>query len=178
MRAAAGERGTTFLEVSIAMLLVAVVAGSVFSIALTTRRSSGRSMRRLAADQAALQLNQRLKSFITQDTNTGVSVLNLTGPGSGASTWSLDDAVVDDRGDSFVPGAGCTGGGVCNNCYALSLGTHCVRGILPLWLSGPPFNASIRYVVKHVANASNFTLDKTSVPVVEVYVDWTEPQNY
>ena len=57
-----------------------------------------------------------------------------------------------------------------------AVGTHTITGVLPRWLSDPPYNGRIRYVVASMhAFGVGSSLEGQQIPRVEVYVDWTEP---
>ncbi|MFA6318606.1 MAG: hypothetical protein WC943_14450 [Elusimicrobiota bacterium] len=176
-----GERGTTFVEVSIAMLLVAIITGSVFSVAITARQGGGRAMRRIIADQAARQLTERLRGYVSGDTTQTAIDWGFRGPSSGmvaVDNWSLHGApaINDDAG--IVDSMG--------SVHALAVGTHTLSaGILPAWFTAPPYNATVRYRVRSMqVFSANGALDPSngvlpdetrSIPEVDVYVDWTEP---
>ncbi|MBI5624901.1 MAG: hypothetical protein HY924_14085 [Elusimicrobia bacterium] len=175
-----GERGSTFIEVSIAMLLVAIVTSSVFSVAITARQGGGRAMRRLIADQAARQLTERLKGYVTGDDSQTAIDWGFRGPSSGttaAGNWTINGAAAINDDGTITDSMG--------NVNALSVGTHTLTsGVLPAWFSAPPYNASVRYVVRRMELFSGGAMDPTggvantetrSIPEVDVYVDWDEP---
>lgn len=156
-------RGYTLLEAAIAMLLTALIASSVFTIAMSARRSSNKGLRKLAADQAARQLSDQLKNYVTGDrtatlANSGIAPPNPNG--TGAQGWSL---VTTNTADSLCGGT---------PCYALQEGTHVVTGILPTWFTSPPYSATLRYYVKEVYYF-NGSVNVMS-PWVNITVDWSE----
>ncbi|MBI5883102.1 MAG: type II secretion system protein [Elusimicrobia bacterium] len=167
------ERGSTFLEVTIAMMLVAVITSSVFSVAITARQGSGRSMRRLVANQVSRQLSEKLKGYVSGDTTQAPIDIGFRGPSSGTSAstnWSINGAKAPN--DGYDAATITDSMGAAN---ALALGTHTITGMLPIWFSGPPYNATMRYVVTQMHPFGAGGLSGAQIPRVEVYVDWTEP---
>ncbi|MBI4677941.1 MAG: hypothetical protein HY748_10195 [Elusimicrobia bacterium] len=182
----AKKRGSTFLEVSIAMLLLAVVTGSVFSVAISAKRGSGRSMRRLVADQVSRQLSEKLKGYVSGDRGQAPFDLGFRGPsggGTAAANWSINGSpAMDGTGIPPINGTITDSQGAVP---ALAFGTHTLTGVLPPWFAGAPYNATIRYVVTYMQTFSagnmapegvGLPIETRSIPQVEVYVDWTEPQ--
>lgn len=145
------------------MLLTAIMAGSVFSIALTAKRSSGRGLRKLIADQAGRQLSEQLKNYVKStaylDTDT-----TINGPGSGSNPWSMIDSVVSDSCSNTSPPPSADPA----TCYALLPGSHTLRGYLPGWFEAAPYNARMKYWVM------NQTVDGMNMPHVNITVDWKE----
>lgn len=160
------RRGYTLLEAAIAMLLTAIMAGSVFSIALSAKRSSGRGLRKLIADQAGRQLTEQLKNYVTADKSAS-TIGGINGPGAGTNKWSMNDTTALPQVlDSCGP-ADPTGTGV--DCYALEPGSHTLKGYLPGWFEANPYKARARYWVK------DQTVDTTlNMPQVIVTVTWVE----
>ncbi len=145
------DAGSTFLEVVIAMLLVAVMASSVFSVALTAMSGGGQTMREFVADQASRQLSQTLKNYVTGD-NTSTWI---RGPGGGANAWSMDNPTAGINDTS------------CVNCYALSDGTHTITGYMPGWFEST-YNGTLSYWVDRPQAGVN-------MPIVVITVKWDEP---
>ena len=164
------RRGYTLVEAAIAMLLTAIMAGSVFSIALTAKRSSGRGLRKLIADQASRQLAEQLKNYVkSTDYQTSETVLagpGLTNPGSAADPWFLNDTTsgkeVCDSCGSSTPTSPTTG------CYALKPGSHTLTGYLPKWFESSPYGARMKYWVM------DQTVDGQTMPLVNITADWKE----
>lgn len=77
------EKGYTLIEVIIAILLVAMMTPPIMSVALTSRMSTGRSDRRMAAAGAVRALSEQLKAYVTADMTLAA------GPGSGVNGWIL-----------------------------------------------------------------------------------------
>ena len=149
-------------------MLIAVMASSVFSVALTAKQSGGKGQRKLLAAQASKQLTGMLKNYVTAD-YTSASVAAL-GPNStnAFNTWSLESAAL---------GITCThSGGAGVNHYALLNGSHTVTGILPGWMEQPPYNGTVVYHVCGTGCFNSRTASDASVmPGVTVNIDWTEP---
>lgn len=76
-----GSRGSSLAEVVIAVLIVAMMAAPIMSVALTSTMSSGRSSRRVAAAESVRRVSEHLKSFVTADTTVA------QGPGQGIDGW-------------------------------------------------------------------------------------------
>ena len=95
------EQGYTLVEVVIATLIIAMMAGPMMSVALTGRMSVGRTDRRVAAAASVRRLSETLKAFVTADRTLAL------GPGSGADGWTLPG---DDSG-----------------AYALAAGHHALQ---------------------------------------------------
>lgn len=82
-RRASSEAGFTLVEVVVSVLLVAIMAASFLSIALTSRSDRGRLARRAAADAALRRAAETLNSYVTADRTLA------NGPGAGADGWRL-----------------------------------------------------------------------------------------
>lgn len=186
MKSWADLRGNTLIEVSVAMFLAAIIASSVFSIALTGKRDSGRGLRKIAAGQAARQMSAQLKNFVTAD-NAQVTIGGPTGgPAAGAASWQWSNTTTfqDDCGTcatpSNVPSGSVCPAGTCSfpsSCYALSAGSHTIKGFLPGWLTIAPYCATITYFVvnKSAGAIPCGTLGSGNCePLVNVNVQWNE----
>ena len=151
--------GYTLLEVVVSMLITAIVASSIFSMALSTKKSGTRGLRKLLAGQAARQVSETLKNYVSGDIATYASPI-IAGPSQGAAdAWTMTKgAVRDDCGTGSPP----------QTCYALAVGSHTLDNYLPAWFEGPPFNARVKYFVADMDPSATF------VPRVSVTVDWTE----
>lgn len=158
--------GYTLVEIVIAMLLTSIMVTSVFSVALTSKQSGGKSDRRLLAAQAAKRMTSQLRNFVTGcacDAGTGAcsaASCTLQGPTPrpGVASWYLNDPVNninDSRGDI----------------WALTSGLHTITGtgVLPAWFLAAPYNASIQYTVDN-----SVVIDGRPVPRVTLDVVWTE----
>ncbi len=162
------------------MLLASVMITSVFSVTLTSKTSGGKSDRRLLASQAARQLTGRLKNFVTGcdcDISTGVcsaASCTIQGPTplAGVSSWSFNcptcDPAIIDCWPAPNPYYSACGAG--SDSYALALGDHAIKGLLPTFFEDAPYNARVVYTVTNSA-----TINGRPVPKVEVDVKWTEP---
>jgi hypothetical protein len=150
------RKGYTLLEAAIGMLLTAIIASSVFSIALTSKRGSAKGLRKLIANQATHQLGEELKSYVAQQRSSLPT--NMNGPASGASTWSLDGGSVDDTS--------------CTNCWALESGTHTLTGYLPGWFEAAPYYGRISYYVWTVQDVDPGKM--WVMPGVAITVSWSE----
>ncbi len=78
-----GSRGSSLAEVVIAILIVAMMAAPIMSVALTSTMASGRGSRRVAAASAVRRLSEHLKSYLTADAAV------TAGPGQGPDGWNL-----------------------------------------------------------------------------------------
>lgn len=118
LRSMLDSRGTSLVEVVIAILLVAMMTGPIMSTVLTSSMSQRRVERRVAAAAAARSLSERLKGFVVADRRLA------RGPGVGPDGWSLP-------GDR-------------EGVYALAPGVHALDA--GLWAPGLP-NATVAYAV-------------------------------
>lgn len=116
--------GFTLVEVVIGTLLIAIMVGPLFSVALTARQSKPRVDQKTAAALAANRLLERLKLYVTADTAASPG----PAPGTSPNGWGL-------------PGDPC-------GCYALSPGVHQLAPAA--WLPELP-GGSIRYTVTALA---------------------------
>lgn len=160
--------GYTLVEVIVAMLISCIMVTSMFSVAITQKASTGKSDRRILANQGAAQISAMLTGYVTGcgcNPATGAcSTVNndctqLLGPNksaAGAATWFLngDAGITDSRG----------------NVYALTFGNHTLTNVLPAWFEGAPYNARVSYTVTNLQNVNG-----RPVPQVAVTVNWTEP---
>ena len=78
-----GSRGSSLAEVIISILIVAMMAAPIMSVALTSTMSSGRGTRRIAAVTAVRRVSEHLKAYVTADTTAA------RGPGEGFDGWAL-----------------------------------------------------------------------------------------
>ena len=78
-----GSRGSSLAEVVVSILIVAMMAAPIMSVALTSTMSSGRGARRVAAATAVRRVSEHLKAYVTADTTVA------RGPGEGIDGWSL-----------------------------------------------------------------------------------------
>lgn len=138
------------------MLLTAVMVSSVMSVALTTKKSSGKADRRLIADEQARRLSLLLQNYVTGDTGTCTPICY------GGTSWQLPSPMQDDCGTGSWPTV----------CYALSPGSHTVRNLLPDWLEDAPYNGTITYFV---GQSQTYAVANGSVPVVSITVNWADP---
>ncbi len=92
------NKGFTLIEVVIGMLLIALMIGPLFSVALTARQSKTRVDKKQAAAIAGNRVLDRLKLYVTADP------LASSGPGPNGS-WTLP-------GDSYTGAGGALGVGV------------------------------------------------------------------
>ena len=158
------RRGYTLAEAAIGMLLVAIMASSVFSVAVSTRRGSDKSLKKLVADQSARQLTEMLKNYVTADQNTTL----IHGPANTTNSWSLNGAVgAPVSGGGILDDCGTGTWSAANNCYALANGSHTLFGLLPTWFTQAPYNATITYFVW-----TQYTLTAGPMPGVNVTVSW------
>ena len=92
--------GFTLVEVVVGMLMVAMLVGPMFSVAVTTRMSKAKVDQRIAAAAIGNRLLDQLKLFVTADSNAAPGPNGTTYPNG----WGLS-------GDSC-------------HCYALAAGQH------------------------------------------------------
>lgn len=78
-----GNRGSTLAEVVVAVLIVAMMAGPIMSVALTSTMSSGRGARRVQAASDLRRVSEHLKAYVTADRSVA------PGPGVGPDGWAL-----------------------------------------------------------------------------------------
>jgi prepilin-type N-terminal cleavage/methylation domain-containing protein len=178
------RQGYTLMEVMISMMLASILAGAVFTLAISAQQSSNKVDRRVLANQYTRHLSEELAQFVTADRGNGL----IAGPGRtfpGTASWfingttGLDGRTVTDtvQGNSDL----CT-----SNCYALANGTHNLSGFLPSWFESPPFNATISYYVAPQGSGSTEVdycrdscaaniVDKSTITMVSPRIDWTEP---
>lgn len=174
------------LEAAIAMLLVAMVGGTMFSMAFSIKSSQARNERRLVAEQLAQAMNDQLKNFVSADLSVGGWVPGLLGPNSDYNVspaygwymtdwWKVYDSCAACPAPPTAPGAA--------DCYALAAGGHCVTGdIVPGWFSAAPYYGRIGYTVTNTITgqtagaAGNPCGSRTEcAPRVDVNVTWVEP---
>lgn len=159
--------GYTLVEVVVAILLTGIMTVSVFSAALTSKASTGKSDRTLIASQAARQLTSRLKSFVTPccdplagTCDVAVDCGSITGPNTsrgGAARWYFQSPGGSPIGDEA------------GDVYALTQGQHVITGLLPSWFESSPYGARVIYDVRPINTAHGY------VSQVDVTVSWTEP---
>ncbi|MBI3564678.1 MAG: hypothetical protein HY079_05730, partial [Elusimicrobia bacterium] len=155
------------VEVIVAMLISCIMVTAMFSVALTQKSGSGKSDRRVLANQGMAQITAMLKGFVTGcgcDPTTGVcsntngDCTMLTGPNTanaGVATWYMNGGGITDS---------------MGNVYALTYGTHILTGVLPAWFEAAPYTARVQYAVTNTQ-----TVNGRPVPKVVVTVNWTEP---
>ncbi len=107
----------------IAVLLIAVVVTSVFSLAFTSKTASIRTDRRAVALQGMTQVREKIKAYITDDRNA-------TGPNT---NWHMPEDAC---------GSGCPA-----NCHPLDVCEHDVSQFLPARYTAAPRNMTMTYTV-------------------------------
>ena len=125
------EGGYTLVEVMISAVLMAVVVGAVFQLAITNQASNGIADRRIVANQYARHLSDVLASYVTGDHTTAAASMNIAGPSgaAGPSSWYLNGVTGDD-GSPIIDSMGAV--------WALQPGTHQLTHFLPTWFENPP----------------------------------------
>lgn len=170
------QAGYTLAEVVVSVLLISIIVTSVFSVSLTSKMSDGKNDRRLAAGQAARQVSSRLKNFVTGcDCNVTTGACNAAScsiqgptPRAGVLSWSFNNPPdIIDCWPATPPYGACGNG---SDVYALTLGAHDIRGLLPADFAASPFNARVIYTVTTAG-----TLEGRPIPRVSIDVQWTEP---
>ena len=114
--------GQTLIEVVIASLLLAMMTVTIMAAALSGRKLTARTTRRLQAAAHARQAAEALKAFVVADQTI------VSGPGTGSNGWALP-------GDA-------------SGMSALQQGTHALSPAM--WLpdlAAPPYNGTISYDV-------------------------------
>lgn len=119
--------GFTLVEVVISILLVAVIATSIFAVVLTVRSDTLKSDVKIQAVSAANLVLDKLGNYVTASLEAGRGPNTLCA----ANTWALP-----------LPGVACGDG-----TYALASGVHDVSGYLPSNLTAPPYGMSMKYTV-------------------------------
>lgn len=71
------------MEVIVSILLLAMMATPIMSVALSGRMASGRADRRIAAAAAVQRVSEHLKAYVTADR------ILARGPGDGDDGWRL-----------------------------------------------------------------------------------------
>lgn len=71
------------MEVIVSILLLAMMATPIMSVALSGRMASGRADRRIAAAAAIRRVSEHLKAYVTADATLA------RGPGDGDDGWRL-----------------------------------------------------------------------------------------
>ncbi|MFI5344809.1 MAG: prepilin-type N-terminal cleavage/methylation domain-containing protein [Elusimicrobiota bacterium] len=77
------ERGSSLVEVVISILLLALMATPIMSVALSGHMAAGRADRRVAAAAAVRRVSEHLKAYVTADRTVA------RGPGDGEDGWHL-----------------------------------------------------------------------------------------
>ncbi|MBI5883076.1 MAG: type II secretion system protein [Elusimicrobia bacterium] len=114
------SRGTTFVELMVATVLLASAASMVGSVFLSGSQQSARAQRREEGSVCLQQLMDELRNYVTADTGTVAAA-----PGG---SWAL-------------PGDGC------GSCWALQPGKHDVTARLPTAWAGVGMEAAMSYTV-------------------------------
>jgi hypothetical protein len=165
--------------VVVAMLLAAVMITSVFTVALSNKRSGHKQDSQVMAQASTQGVMKILSTYVTADWNQTV----VSGPNPrGTNSWSLDgqDYIDDDR-----PGV-----------WALAPGSHTIKGqpggldpdgLLPR-LRGDPYKGSLIYCVQwlNCPQCTSFPdcrttgtctppLASTCQPSITVTTGWTQP---
>lgn len=156
------------------MLISCIMVTSMFSVAITQKTSTGKSDRRMLANQGAAEVTSLLRAYVTGcgcnpssgscSSFNGDCTMNL-GPNTnqaGAATWYLNGAP-GNSGNNIVDSQG--------NVYALKYGTHILSNVLPAWFEAAPYNAQVQYSVDPASQVIN----NRPVPQVQVTVNWNEP---
>lgn len=175
------------------MLITAIMAASVFSVALTAKSSGGTTDRKVIAGLATRQLSSQLKGYVTSywdytagNWYTGCAsppcYNGVAGPSSttgtpGQASWELTGAggssIADDCGTGAFAWPSC-GTGAGGACYALQAGTHNLTGYLPAWFEAAPYCARVSYTVSSPASGGA-TFAGGYSPTVSISVNWTDP---
>ncbi|MDE2509758.1 MAG: prepilin-type N-terminal cleavage/methylation domain-containing protein [Elusimicrobia bacterium] len=77
------EQGSSLVEVVISILLMAMLAVPIMSVAMSGHMAAGRAARRVAAAAAVRRISEHLKAYVTADRTL------VRGPGDGDDGWHL-----------------------------------------------------------------------------------------
>lgn len=147
------QDGFSLVETMIAVLLIAIVVTSVFSLAFTAKVSSIKTARRATALLAIRQAQEKLKAYVTAD-------LSIKDPPN--SNWRMPEDVCGP--DGVTTEATCSAG-----CSAFDLCRHNVTLLIPEQFRGPPINMRMYYdVLKDKKD------DTDEAPRVVFKVNWDD----
>jgi len=118
-----GRSGYTLVETLIAILLVAMVVTSTFSMVLTARMGFAKAGFRGRAYFHAKRAMERVRAYVASDTSASIPAPNS---------------------QFRMPGDTC-------NCYALQAGSHDITSTLPDDFRNAPVNGRLVYNVSNVA---------------------------
>lgn len=168
------ERGQTFAEVMVAILLTAIITTSVMSVGLTSKRAGSRSDHKMVAAMAARRLQQYLGNYVAMNDpsvggarGSGGEWAGL-GPGPGGA-WNLPGDVTPwalaETGGSV---AGCPAGGPLGAPFRDATATF-----VPTVYQAAPVSMTLRYRVVDTGFTEN---DAQYNPRVMICAHWTEIQ--
>lgn len=183
-----GIEGYTLIEVVVALLVSAIIATAVMSVALTAKMNggqNGKNDRREIAGQAVKNVSAALRNFVSGccDVYSGCvigsglpySCLPIRGPNllGAYGGWTFD---------GYPLAAGPVGDPGFAGRYALlaSATPHNLTNVLPSWFTSAPYNAQLSYTVNPggvgytLPAAATYPTNKF-MPQVSIQVNWTEP---
>lgn len=168
------------MEIVISVMLTAIMAAAVLSLALTATRGSGRSDRKTVCAQLTRQVSSQLKSFVTAYYNyasqSWLGNRPVAAPNGGTATtdweWSAYGIADSLGGYALAATTGCDPATPpASNCHKLT------TGVVPGWFAGAPFNAYVAYSVTVPANdVGGGASGVLRAPQVTVVCNWDELQ--
>ena len=127
------RKGFTLVETLVAVLLIAIVVTSVFSLALTSKGASVKTGRREQALFYTRKAMEKLKAYVTGDQDFAAAGPNRARDQS--KPWAM-------------PEDACGGCGGAGQCWALDPNcTHDLTQLLPQKLRDAPVTMTLGYVV-------------------------------
>ena len=147
--------GFTMIEVVISILLTATLVSAVFSVALSTQKSSGKADRKMLAGQAHRQLTSALKGYMGARTNlASTNSVGIYGPntyyrGNTIQSWNIHTPGVqtDSAGDVYALSPFPNAGTVTHTLTCIAAPGSDAGCFLPKIMRDPPVSATISYTV-------------------------------
>ncbi|NNN05871.1 MAG: hypothetical protein HKL90_08225 [Elusimicrobia bacterium] len=171
-----------------ALLLSAIIATAVMSVALTAKMNggqNGKNDRHEIAGQAVKNVSAALRSFVSGCCDVSADCKAFS-PATPYTCWPLHgpNTAGADGGwtfNGYAMASGVVGDPSYAGRYALLSGTHMLTNVLPAWFTAAPYNAQLSYKVDASAGVGVIyslpaTYPSTPVmPQVNISVTWTEP---
>ncbi len=172
-----------------ALLVSAIIATAVMSVALTAKMNggqNGKTDRHEIAGEAVKNISSALRNFASGccDVQKGCNP-NGYGAGNLWTCYPISGPNVNDPSyhgwtfNNYPLATGPVGDSGFAGRYALLNGTHILTNVLPSWFTAAPYNAQVSYTVNAAAGVP-YTLPAAFpatpvMPPVYVSVTWTEP---